>query len=150
MWIFHLPLKHDAEASKNQIFFVFLFISHFFTLSCIIRKLGNFFFSYCWIGQIWKEIFILPTLETNYRNRYCMLLISIEFLPILRNIISESAAVSQIIYFENMNDDYKLWQLLKKYFWIKLWVIWILFGFTALQLGALCKSIPFSSLSAGL
>lgn len=149
MWIFYLPLKHDAEASKNQIFFFFLscgepLFLHFPAL------LWNFFFLCCWIGQIWKELSILPTLETNYRNRYCRLLISIEFLPVLRSIISESAAVSQIMYFENMNDDFKLWQMVKNHFWIKLWVIWILVGFTALQMGALCKSIPFSSLSAGL
>lgn len=132
----------------RYLFFPFLWWTTFFTLSCIIMKL--FFFLCCWIGQIWKELSILPTLETNYRNRYCRLLISIEFLPVLRSIISESAAVSQIMYFENMNDDFKLWQMVKNHFWIKLWVIWILVGFTALQMGALCKSIPFSSLSAGL
>lgn len=80
----------------------------YFTLSCIIRKLWVFctpnttVFRY---RKKWKEVFILPTLETNYRNRYCILLISTEFLPVLRNIISESAAICQIIYIDNMNDD---------------------------------------------
>jgi len=82
-----------------------------------------------------------------------MLLISIEFLPVLRNIIPESAEVSQIIDFENMNDDYNLMTAAEGLF-LNQTLSYLNFGwfhsFVVRGILALCKSIPFSSLPAGL
>lgn len=82
-----------------------------------------------------------------------MLLISIEFLPVLRNIIPESAAISQIIYFENMKDDYNPMTTAEELF-LNQTLSYLNFGwfhsFVVRGILALCKSIPFSSLPAGL
>lgn len=86
-------------------------------------------------------------------NRYCMLLIPIEFLPVLRNVIPESAAVSQIIYFENMNCDYNLITTSEELI-LNQALSYLDFGwfhsFVVRGILALCKSIAFSSLPAGL
>lgn len=99
------------------------------------------------------QFVVLPALETNYWKQILHVTNIYGLSSSYENIIPESAAVSQVMYFENMNDGYNLVTTSEEFF-LNQTLSYLNCGcfhsFVVRGILAFCKSIPFSPLAPGL
>lgn len=99
------------------------------------------------------QFVVLPALETNYWKQILHVINIYGLSSCYENIIPESAAVSQVMYFENMNDGYNLMTTSEELF-LNQTLSYLNCGcfhsFVVRAILAFCKSIPFSPLPPGL